>query len=248
MKFTAIIQARMGSNRLPGKVLFPLGTGSNCKPALIHLIERVKRSKQINDILLVTTDNTEDEILMDIAERYGCLTFAGESKYVLDNIITACEIYGVEVIVDVTADCPCIDPGHIDKMIKFFKNQIDFSYIANVINRTFPRGFDLQVYMLDTLKKFAKQIKDKNHRNHSGWNIMKRESMDRMMNFSYPINHSDWRLCIDEEADYKLMQIVFNHFKNNKFSTKDVIDFLEDEFWWVNINKEVKQKNPGSDK
>lgn len=243
MKTTAIIQARMNSERLPGKVLLPLGREH--KPALVHLIERIKRAKTVDQILIVTTCHKEDRIIEYFAKEYGCKSYAGTNPHVLDNIIDACVLFQVETIVDVTADCPLIDPGHIDTMVKFYKKNPKFTYVSNVINRAYPRGFDLQVYSAITLGLFANGITDQKHRNHSGWNIMTREDHWKQFSFIYGKPYQDWRLCIDEEADYNLMEIIFSHFKNNKFSAQDVIKFIERNPKLLNINNHVNQKVPG---
>lgn len=241
---TAIIQARMGSSRLPGKVLMPLGLDN--KPALQHLIERVKRAKTVDKIMVVTTDAPEDILIRDLAASMKCSCFRGRRKYVLDNILDACDYYDVDIIVDITADCPLIDPRHIDSMVKWFKNQTtDFTYISNVLNRTWPRGFDLQVYRAITLRLAAQAILKSEHRNHSGWNIMQHETTDHMGSFVGAYDHPDWRLCIDEMKDYELMNIIFSHFKDNKFTCEDVISLLERNPDYLNINKDVKQKEAG---
>lgn len=243
-KVTAIIQARMASNRLPGKVLYPLG--KELKPALQHIIERVRRAKSIDNILIVTTSNKEDSIIEKFSEKMKCWCYRGKNKHVLTNILSACREYSIETIVDITADCPLIDPKHIDIMVDVFKkNEDKITYLSNVINRTFPRGFDLQVYKAITLKIFSQAIVKDVHKNHSGWNIMVREDTDKMMNFVYKKNYSSWRLCIDEEPDWELMNCIFTHFKNNKFSTEEVIQFLEKKPAFLKINELVKQKIAG---
>lgn len=231
----------MGSERLPGKVLYPLGRDN--KPALIHLIERIKRSNVINNILIVTTQLKEDGIIGEFAERTGCQIWYGKTPYVLDNILSACSYYKVDGIVDVTADCPLIDPRHIDILGKFFlKNHGRFSYVSNITPRRYPRGFDLQIYSSLTLRIFADHIAYQDHRKHSGWNIMTRESIGKQYAFEYVKDYSHWRLCIDEYDDYRLMKIIFDHFRNNKFSCGDVIKLLERNPNLLTINDKVQQK------
>ncbi|MCK9282357.1 MAG: NTP transferase domain-containing protein [Melioribacteraceae bacterium] len=245
MKITTVIQARMGSNRLPGKVLYPLG--KEHKPVLQHLIERIKRAKTVDDILIVTTDEPEDNILEVFTKRMGCKCWRGKKEFVLDNILNACIYHKVQAIVDVTADCPLIDPKHIDVMVKKFKNFPAFTYVSNVINRSYPRGFDIQIYSPTTLLIASNEITNYVHKTHSGWNIMIREDHRKQFSFIYGKDYQDWRLCIDEEADYQLMRIIFDHFKNNKFSAGDVIKFLEKNLHLLEINKRVQQKVPGKE-
>jgi spore coat polysaccharide biosynthesis protein SpsF len=244
-KVTAIIQARMGSSRLPGKVLLPLGREE--KPVLQHLIERVKRAKTVDDILVVTTNAEEDNIIEKLALSLKCKCWRGKYKYVLDNILDACEYYDTDIIVDITADCPLIDPRHIDDMVKTLKRyQSDVvTYVSNVVSRTWPRGFDLQVYRAITLRLMAQIISVDAHRNHSGWNIMMHETLQRVCNVVSNYYHPDWRLCIDEEEDYVLMNFIFHHFNNNKFSAEEVIEYLEKNPKLLDINKDVKQKEVG---
>lgn len=241
---TAIIQARMGSNRLPGKVLYPLGKEN--KPALVHLVERVKRAKHVHQILIVTTDNPEDNIIEEYAHMTGCLVWRGDKPYVLENIIDACIVYSIGFIVDITADCPLIDPRQIDEMMYAFIHKPNWiTYVSNVDPRSFPRGFDIQIYDRTSLISAYNSIQDDKHKNHSGWNIMIREKPSTMIGFTYKENLSNWRLCIDEQDDYELMRIIFNRFPDNKFSYKDVIKFLKRFPNLLHINMNVKQKVAG---
>jgi len=191
--------------------MLPLGLEG--RSVLQHLIERIIRAKTVDEVLIVTTDNGEDDVLEDFAEFMGCLCYRGKNKYVLDNVLEACEKFSVDVIVDVTADCPLIDPRHIDVMVRAFrKYRGQVSYVSNVIRRTYPRGFDLQVYSAVSLKLAAERIVNEVHRNHTGWNIMLTESLHKMVNFVNKKERKEWRLCIDEEADYNLLKMIFNLF------------------------------------
>jgi spore coat polysaccharide biosynthesis protein SpsF len=244
-KITAIIQARLGSTRLSGKVLYP----ALKKPFLCHLLERIQRSKKINEFLIVTTDHSIDKTLGEYAKQYNCKIFYGESEYVLDNIIKACDKYNIETIVDITADCPLIDHREIDKMIKIYnyyqKNNMEITYVANVVNRTWPRGFDLQIYDAKTLRYYYKKITNEKHKNHSGWNILIREQDLKIFDYYYNGNLSEWRLCIDEYDDYVLIKKIFEYFKDNKFSAYDIINYLKKNPKLLEINKNVKQKKAG---
>jgi len=242
-KVTAIIQARTGSTRLPNKVLLPLGKEE--KRVLEHVIERVQRSRKIDNVLIITTDKDEDKIIRAIGREYNCNVYPGSNnKPVLDNVLEACEEFGVETIVDVTADCPLIDTNQITDLVSTF-NKSNFTYITNVLLRTWPRGFDLQVYSSLTLRIFSNMITDQQHRNHTGWNIMIRENIKNMCNMSYKKDLNEWRLCIDEKEDYILLKCIFDNFKNNKFTVYDVIDFLNKNYFLLKINKDVKQKTAG---
>jgi len=240
-KVTAIIQARLESTRLPGKVLYPISK----KPVLCHLIERVQRSKTIDNILLVTTNREIDKTLGEYAKQYNCDVYYGKDKYVLNNIMSACNEYHVDIIVDITADCPLIDHRQIDKLVKIYKNSNIYSYVANVINRSWPRGFDLQVYNPFTLGEWKRRIKEVSNLNHSGWNIMIREDKSKMFDFYSHMNYSEWRLCIDEKEDYILIKAIFEHFKNNKFSYSDIVKFLLKRPELLDINKHIIQKKAG---
>ena len=247
-KKIAIIQCRMGSNRLPGKVLADIGGNLS----LDILISRLQKSKLINKIVLATTLNKEDDILEYFAQAKG-ISIYRDNADVLKKVCNAADSCKADLIIDVTGDCPFIDPVEIDKLILklyFF----DCDYVSNISPRNLPIGFDIQVYKKDILKKVEAVTFDEAHRTHSGWNILNyerqhigySESWDLVIRHNKIIKrfyHPEWRVVLDYMEDLILLNKIYNHFGHINFSQWDVIRLLEKNLEWLDINKNCRQKS-----
>ena len=149
-RIIAIIEARMASSRLPGKVMLPLG-----KRRVIDLIvERLRKSTKLDNICIATTRNDEDKIIVDHFQGTEVIVFRGSDWNVFDRVFKAAKKYNAEIIVEITGDCPFVDPKLVDYMVDLLQNN-DLAYIANNFYTSFADGFDIQVYYLDALEKMA---------------------------------------------------------------------------------------------
>ncbi|MDD1664201.1 MAG: glycosyltransferase family protein, partial [Methanomicrobiales archaeon] len=155
MKTAAIIEARMTSTRLPGKVLLPvLG-----RPLLDHLIERLKRARTLDQIIVATTTNATDDPVEALARNLGCGCFRGSEEDVLERVLSAAHRFGVDLIVEITGDCPLMDPAIVDILVETYRlNRYD--YVSNVLERTYPRGMDTQVFPTKVLDEVARLTDD----------------------------------------------------------------------------------------
>ena len=150
MKIAAIVQARMGSSRLPGKVLEDIAG----KPMLWHLVNRLQKSKLLNGIIIATTTNDIDQPILDLAASIGVDSFAGDEKDVLDRYYQAAIKFGVDIICRITADCPLIDPQIVDQVIQhFLKEKVDLAFAS-----LYPDGFDTEVIAFSALGKPGKKL------------------------------------------------------------------------------------------
>ena len=243
-KKIAIIQCRMGSNRLPGKVLANIGQSLS----LDILISRIQKSKLINEIVLVTTEDEEDDIL-DTFCQVKDISIYRDNADVLKKVCRAADRFKADLIIDVTGDCPFIDPIEIDKLIlKLYFSDCD--YTSNIFPRNLPIGFDIQVYKKDILKKVEAITFDKAHRTHSGWNILNTWSpLDVNIKLKHNkiikrFYHPDWRVVLDYMEDLILLNKIYNHFGHINFSQWDVMRLLEKNSDWLDINKNCRQKRP----
>ena len=144
----AIIQARSGSSRLPGKVLLPLGETT----ALGLMVHRVKKAEKISEIIIATTENTDDDVLCDEARKLGVSIFRGDEQDVLSRFYHAALETEASVIVRLTADCPLMDGQLIDSALtEFFAS--DYDYFSNVVDRSFPDGLDIEIFLLRLWQK-----------------------------------------------------------------------------------------------
>ena len=154
-KIVATIEARMTSSRLPGKVLLP----ANGKPMLEHLVSRLKQVKSIQEIALATTVNQADDCLVQFAKQQGISWFRGSEEDVMSRVINAAESVNADIIVEITGDCPIIDPLIVEQTIKMFLyNSCD--YLTNGHIRSYPVGMGCQVFRLETLKRSAEMTND----------------------------------------------------------------------------------------
>ncbi len=245
MKIGAIIEARMSSSRLPGKVLM---TAAN-KPFLLHLVERLKRVKKIDKIIIATTKNKKDEEIIKFCKKNNISFFRGSEYNVMQRVILAAKKYKLDLITEVTGDCPIIDYRIIDQCLEIFlSNKVD--YVTNCHIRSYPDGMDVQVYKLKTLIKSSKMTRNKLDQEHVTLHIRKNPSIFKTINLmpNREIYWPELGLTLDEHKDYILLKKIIEHFykkKNKLFSCEDVINFLRLNKKLRNINRIVKRKNNG---
>jgi len=240
-KIVATIEARMTSTRLPGKVLLPLAG----KPALGQMVKRVKKAKYLDEIVIATTINKTDESIVELARQIGVKFFRGSEEDVLGRVLGAAQSVGADIIVELTGDCPLMDPGLIDRGIEeFFSGNFDCA--ANVIRRSFPDGFDVQVFPVLLLAQIDKLSNDPLDREHVSYYIYRNEG-------KYRINHwlsedeyywPELRVTLDEKDDYILLNNIFKKLMpvNENFNYMDVINFLRKNPELLEINKNAKAK------
>ena len=203
-KVTCIIQARTRSERLPNKVLKEIEN----LPMICHIINRVKKAKNIDQIILATSNTDTDKILLDIAKKFKIIGFAGDEKDVLDRFYNAAIIYAANPIVRITGDCPLVDPILLDKMVEFYQAN-DYDYMSNTIERTFPDGLDIEIFSSEVLKISNKEAKWLSEREHVTPYILKNQNDFRMYNYKNKQNLSNLRWCVDEEDDLIMIKSIF---------------------------------------
>ena len=144
----AIVQARMGSSRFPGKMLARLAD----KPLIIHALERVSKAKLVNRVILASTTSLKDKELLNYVSKLGFDVFAGSEEDVLDRFYQAAKKFKASIIVRITGDCPFIDFDIIDQVISLYKNK-NLDYASNVMPPTYPDGFDIEVFSFKVLEE-----------------------------------------------------------------------------------------------
>ncbi len=241
MKIIATIEARMTSSRLPGKVLLP----ASGIPMLQHLVNRLKSVPSIEEIVLATTTNISDDPLVLFARQMKITYYRGSENDVMDRVIGAAASVNADIIVEITGDCPIIDPNIIEQVIRTYKyNKVD--YVSNVSIRSYPDGMDVQVFSLNTLIKSGKMTNESLDREHVTLYIRNHPEIFSHINLVAPpeLHWPELGLTLDEKSDYELLKFVIEHFadKNKNFSCYDVIRFLRNRPDLVKINYDVKRK------
>lgn len=241
MKIVATIEARMTSSRLPGKVLLPvLG-----QPLLHHLVARLKAVPSLDEIVLATTANATDDVLEAFAKEEGIGCFRGSETDVMARVIGAAESANTDVIVEITGDCPIIDPQLVEQTIRMFRAH-DADYVSNSLIRSYPDGMDTQVFRLQTLKRSAGMTNDPLDREHVSRHICQHPELFRRVHLVAPsaLHWPELGLTLDEEADYRLLKKIIEALapQNPLFSCHDVVRLLRQNPDWLDINRTVVRK------
>lgn len=239
----AIIQARMGSSRLPGKVLKDI-VGA---PMLMREVVRVRRAQTIGQVVVATTDELGDDPVAEVCRARGIPCFRGDPLDVLDRYYQAARLFGADTIVRLTGDCPLIDPQEIDRTVRaFFDAGVDFA--ANRLpppwKRTTPIGMDTEVVSYEGLARGWRDAESKHAREHVMPYFYEQEGRFSVLLVDHVPDLSRYRLTVDTPEDLSLIRLIYNHFDGtDEFSLDDVIDLLKEHPEWVDINAGVFHKS-----
>lgn len=235
MRFLAVIQARCGSSRLPAKVLKDL-----CgKTVLERVIERVRRSRHVDEVMVATTLKEEDLPIVRLVSGMGLRVFAGSPLDVLDRYYQAAKLIRPEYVIRITADCPVFDPGVLDDAIE--KLEAGTDYMA-AVSETLPDGLDLEIMRFEALKRAWKEAGLMSEREHVTMYIKNHPELFRIQDYPCAFgNLHDERWTIDEEEDYRFLQKIYEHFTemgHGEFTASDILEYL-------NRNEDVRKINQG---
>ena len=237
----AVLQARVSSSRLPGKVLKPiLG-----KPMIIHEIERLQQCENIDKLILATSMEESDNELVDVCKAHGVEVYRGNLEDVLDRYYQCSMLYNPEHVVRVTGDCPVIDPNLVDAVIDRHK-KTNSDYTSNVLNPTFPDGLDVEVIKMSVLKEMWEKAQLKSEREHVTLYIRNNINAFNICSYVNEVDLSSMRWTVDEVADFKLIDSIFSGLYRKKkfFDMNDILAFLQEHEELIKINSGI-QRNEG---
>lgn len=238
MKIVAIIQARMGSTRLPGKVLMDLGG----ETVLARVLGRLRRAVMIEEIVVATTDSAADDAIIRECERLEASCFRGSEDDVLDRYYEAARMFAAEVVVRITSDCPVIDPDLVDETIRVFQLQCG-DYCSNSFPRTYPRGLDIEVFSMNALEQGWRHAYQPYEREHVTPYFYEHPELFRLVSHQGQIDYSQYRWTLDTEGDLELLREIYARFGNkDDFSWREVIQLMEREPELAELNSHVIQK------
>lgn len=228
-KKTVIIQSRMGSSRLPGKVLKKL----NDKTVLGHMINRLKKSKIIDDIIICTTSNSEDDSIVNFCEKNEVKFYRGSENNVLSRYYNTALISNSDIIIRCTGDCPLIDNEILDNMLKYYSdNKLKFLPLKyNGGNMGFPDGFDIEIFSFDILKEAYINSTEIEHITQYMIKKYKTGSYEIKLEKEYNnLDLNNLHLSLDTEYDYKLLKNIFDNLytKKKNFKIYDVLEYLNE--------------------
>lgn len=235
MKYLVMIQARCGSTRLPNKVLKDL-----CgKPALQRMIERVQRSKVVDEVMVVTSIEKNNLAILKLCSELGVRVGIGSEDDVLDRFYQTAKLLRPEYVIRLTADCPCFDAELLDMAISEMKPEADY---LGMISESFADGLDLEIIKFSALEKSWREAIHSFEREHVTQFIIRRPEQFIIQNFESPIGYfGNHRWTVDEQEDFELVSKIYNHFvtdcQNEEFGYKEILSYLEKHPEIASINK-----------
>jgi spore coat polysaccharide biosynthesis protein SpsF len=240
VRCVAILQARMTSTRLPAKVLAEVGGA----PMLAQELRRLRRSKQLAEIVIATTTNPTDDPLVALAEREGAAAFRGDEADVLGRYVGAARAFDADVVVRVTGDCPLIDPDLVDRVIARALDTTDpCDYASNTIERTYPRGLDTEVFHRDVLERIGRLARSQPAREHVTY-FLHRERPELFVTrqVTRDDDASDLRWTVDTQDDLALVQRMYAELAAATATTDELIAGVRARPDLLALNRHVSQK------
>jgi spore coat polysaccharide biosynthesis protein SpsF len=229
----ALIQARVSSKRLPGKVLLDI----HGEPMLLHVVRRAGRARTLDDVAVITSCHEDDSAIEQVCLENAISCFRGSLDDVLDRYYHAALHFHADVIVRITADCPLLDPNVVDLVVKTF-HEGSYDYFSNVLRCTYPDGLDTEVFHLQTLERAWREASLGSEREHVTAFIYKHPEIFRLGNMEHSEDLSDLRWTVDTVEDLEFVRAVYSRFKGELFGMNEIVDL-------IGKNPEIAELNMG---
>ncbi len=242
MKIIALIQARMSSSRLPGKVLRDIAG----RPMLLHVVDRTRRASAIDHVVVVTSTHIDDDDIEALCHTNEVPYFRGSLDDVLDRYYQAALHFRAKSIIRITADCPLLDPEIVDKIVQTFHSGA-YDYVSNTIECTFPDGLDVEVFKFATLKRAWQEACLKSEREHVTAYIYKHPEFFNLGSVKHDVDLSSLRWTVDTARDLEFVRAVYSHFNDTTFRMREILSLLRDHPEISNLNT-LQQRNEGYQK
>jgi spore coat polysaccharide biosynthesis protein SpsF len=242
LKAVAIIQARMRSTRLPGKVLKDLAG----EPMLARVVERVRRAETLDEVVVATPDTADDDAIEDLCSRRGWPCFRGSEGDVLDRYYRAAAQFHADAIVRITSDCPLIDPHLIDEHVnRLIARWGEVDFVTNMVKQTFPLGLAVEAMPADVLARMKRMSKTDTLKEHVTTLAYVEPSWFQIDHILHAVDLSHLRWTVDTQEDLALVRLIFQHFGHDRFTWEGVLPLLEAHPEWCEINRNIPQKTLG---
>jgi spore coat polysaccharide biosynthesis protein SpsF len=239
MKTVAIIQARMNSSRLPGKILLDLQGRS----VLARVTQRVGLCHQLDEIIIATTESPADDPVVQAATELGLRSYRGSEQDVLSRYHGAALMAGAHTIVRITADCPLFDGRLLERMIGTFRRTEGIDYMSNTLLRCYPRGLDAEIFTRQALESAQAGAKEPFQREHVTPYFYQNPDLFKLMAFSEGPDLSGHRWTLDTAEDWDLISRIYASLTDRElFHTEDVLALFENHPDWMTINSHIHQK------
>ena len=242
MKKLGIIQARMGSTRLPGKVLADV----HGQPMLRRLLDRLQSVGLIDEIVVATTLSPDDNKLVDWLSKNHITCFRGSENDVLKRFFECAKKHQADLVVRITADDPLKDPGIISKAVRILMDDPKIDYCSNSITPTYPEGLDIEVFRFSALERSFKEARLNSEREHVTPYMWKNPNIFKTATFEFERNLSHWRWTVDKSKDLEFIRAVYNEFINEPLVPfLKIISFLDRNPKIVEVNSSKTVRNEG---
>lgn len=244
MKVDAVIQARMGSTRLPGKVLMPLGDAS----VLAQVVRRTRRSRRLREVLIATTTLPEDEAIVAECARLGVPVLRGPVDDVLARYAAATRQLDGDAVVRITSDCPLIDAGVIDDMLAHYAALVaagtPCDYLGNTLERSFPRGLDTEVVRSAALLRAHDEAREPFEREHVTPYLYQHPERFALQGWRAALDASEQRWTLDTPQDYRLLSTIYTALGHRAVEAPwlEVLALVRAHPDWMALNADVAQK------
>ena len=231
-----VIQARMNSTRLPGKVLMNI---DGKFPALFYTVEQLKNSKLLEKIVIATSSNQEDNDIEKFCREYSIKCFRGSLENVLDRYYQCAKEFGITTIVRIPADKPLIDPEIVDEVIQKFKEN-SFDCVTNFQPSTIPSGTEVEIFSFSALETAWKNTSSAFNKEHVTPYIYKNKEQFKIFNVVNKEDLSNFRWALDYKEDLELIRKIVMKIEKRPILTRDIINLLNKEKELIKINQNVK--------
>lgn len=239
IKVVAIIQARMGSTRLPGKVMMDLAA----EPMLVRVVNRVLRANTLDETVVATTTNSADDCILSLCQQRGWAVFRGSEEDVLDRYYQAATVHNADAIVRIASDCPLIEPQIIDAIVvEYCRCYPGLDYVSNGIELSYPRGLDAGIMSARVLETAWREAGDKESREHVITYIRHHPGRFRIRNVSSDTDYSHMRWTVDTPEDLDFVRKIYGSFSDDTFTWREVIRLLRTHPEWLETNRHAGQK------
>ncbi len=235
-RIVCIIQARMGSTRLPGKISMDIAG----KSMLARVVERTKQFENIGQTVIATSVSSSDDLTQQIAREIDVDCYRGSETDVLSRYYKAARMYKAEAVMRITADCPLIDPSVSNKVTRGFVEKRP-DYASNTIQRTYPRGLDTAIITMDALTLAHKEGVDPLDREHVNRFVWKQPERFDILSITNDEDFSRHRWTVDTSEDLDLVRKIYGELGDRQFGMREILDVLKQNPEWMKINAMVEQ-------
>jgi spore coat polysaccharide biosynthesis protein SpsF len=221
----------------------PLGSKSG-GTILGSVLNRLEKAKYLDEVIIATTTNDEDDPIVAFANNKSVKVFRGSENDVLSRYYLAAIEHKLDKVVRITSDCPFIDPEVVDLLVESFDGEKEYDYMSNTLDRTYPRGLDCEIMTLNALKRAYEKASDVPSREHVTYYIYNPPEDFKVGGIMLPTgtNHSDVRITVDTKQDYALACVLQDLLPENSTSFWDIIDILSKRPYLRYINEDIQQK------